>query len=104
MKKYKKYDKDNLYVCPMCSDQALYVHNHTEATCTTCDVRGSVVKEKVGDHKEKRLHVTINGVRHSIEPEEKEKELHMNDLTDDEKICVVENNELICVAKKHIEK
>lgn len=112
MKKHKHYDKDHLYDCPMCSDHALYVHNHKtverkgcnlrgnsmslddalyvddhkSVECKNCNFRGTIKKS----HDKKELHVTINGVMYSVEPEEPE---------EDEQICIVVNNELVCVDK-----
>ncbi len=112
MKKHKHYDKDHLYDCPMCSDHALYVHDHKTVERKGCNLRGNSMSLDdalyVDDHKtveckkcnfrgtikkshdKKELHVTINGVMYSVEPEEPE---------EDEQICIVVNNELVCVDK-----
>lgn len=90
--KKRHYDKDHLYDCPVCTDQALYVHEHKTVSCKNCEFRG-VIKKNRKTHK-KELHLTIDGVHYSVEPEEKE---------EDEKICVVVNNELVCVDKHSVD-
>jgi len=115
MKKHKHYDKDHLYDCPMCSDHALYVHDHKtvdhkdcslrgnamslddalyvhdnkSVECKGCNLRGNLKKS----HDKKELHVTIDGVMYSVEPEEQEKP------EKEEQVCIVVNNELVCVDK-----
>lgn len=88
--KMRKYDKDHLYDCPMCMDQALYVHEHKQAECKNCNFRGVVKK---GKGKNKELHITIDGVMYKVEPEKQVKE-------EDDQVCVVVANELVCVDKK----
>ncbi|MBI9015256.1 MAG: hypothetical protein JEZ08_23685 [Clostridiales bacterium] len=119
MKKHKKYDKDHLYDCPMCSDHALYVHDHKTVEskgcslsgnsmsldqalyvddhktveCKNCNLKGSLRGNIKKSHDKKELHVTINGVMYSVEPEKQEKS------EEEEQVCVVVNNELVCVDK-----
>jgi len=94
MKKHRHFDKDHLYDCPMCLDQSLYVHDHKHAECTNCDFRGVIKKHKTDHGKEKELHITIDGIMYVVEPEKP---------VEEEKICLVENNELICVNKHSME-
>ena len=101
--KLRHVDEDRLFGCPMCSDQSLYIHDHHIVRCKGCNFRGIIKKHKGKDSNEKELHITIDGVMYVVEPED-DKEVRMKDLLDDEKICVVENNELICVPKKAINK
>jgi len=93
MKFRKHFDESNLYECPMCKNETLTIHDHGEAECSSCDFKRTVKTHKCKDLNTTELHIEVDGDIYKFKPR------HMKDLTDDEKICVVENNELICVAK-----
>lgn len=101
MKRMKHFDKDRLYECPMCNDRSLYIHEHRVAKCNKCNFTGTIKKHKSKDQNTKELHVDIDGVVYTFEPD-KDKEPIMKDLVNDDEICLVENNELICVPKEVI--
>ena len=82
------YDKEHLYECPVCEEEALYIHDHNIAECKSCNFKGKVKKDKRGHEDEP--HVDIEGVVYRVKQKRED---------DDEKICIVVNNEYICVDK-----
>ena len=96
MRHKKHFDETHLYECPMCKEETLTIHDHGEAECSSCDFKRQVKRYKSKDQDTEELHVEVDGEIFTF------KHRHMKDLVDDEKICIVENNELICVAKDEI--
>ncbi len=98
----KKEDKDYLYSCPLCTNGTLHVHKKNSVLkCDNCSITGRVIDDELSSHKWKKLNVLIDGEKYLIEPKKK---ASMKDLTDDGQICIIDNNEIICVSKEEIEK
>ncbi len=83
--KIKHLNKDELFDCPVCSEHLLHELDKKHVECSSCNFRAVVKRSHKNDEEE--LNVTIEGITYRLEVE-------------DEKICVVVNNELVCVTKE----
>jgi DNA-directed RNA polymerase subunit RPC12/RpoP len=83
--KIKHFDKEKLIDCPICSEHTLHELDKKTVECNSCNFRGTIKRSHKSDKDE--LHITIDGDVYRVEPVE-------------EKVCVVVNNELVCVTKE----
>jgi len=83
----RHYEKNHAYNCPKCGEHTLYIHDHKVAECTSCKFTG-VLKRNVMKHSDE-LKMRIDGISYRIEA-----------ITDDGKLCVVVNNEVVCIDKQ----
>lgn len=93
MIKLTKEEMEGLYKCPECGEETFTFYNHNHMVCETCKFK-AVVKKPKDKLAENETELVIGEVSYRIKPlKEKDHDL----------VCVVENNEFICVHKHAID-